>query len=221
MHAGDLMPREKALAFGINSLSNVELIALILKTGYLNKDVFELAEELIDVADGFENILSLSYEELISIKGIKEAKGLEIMAILEMSKRLSKIQLLSKEMDVDFNSIINYLRFEHGFSNREEFVVLYLNARSKIIKVDVEFIGNKNTTIIGIDDILRKALLLKARSIIIAHNHPGKSITPSDADIKLTNALSQSAAMMGIPLLDHLIITNGDFFSFKRARLLW
>jgi len=87
----EMMPREKALRFGISSLNNNELLALIIKSAYRDKGVLELAQDVIETADGFMNLLSLTYEELVSIKGIKEAKALEIMAMLEIYKRLSKV----------------------------------------------------------------------------------------------------------------------------------
>lgn len=220
MPAGKLMPREKALNYGICSLTNSELLALIIKTGYDNRDVFHLADDVIEMANGFENLLSLSYEELTYIKGIKKAKAMEILAILEIAKRLSKIDMVKQEELKDMSKVIDWLRFSHGFSKKEEFIVLYLNARNAIIKTEVEYTGNKNSSVVGIDQILRKALLLKANSIIVAHNHPSGIVVPSHEDIEVTNALSKGARLVGLELLDHLIISNSDYFSFRKMGLL-
>lgn len=216
----DLMPREKAIEYGISSLSNTELLALIIKSAYKNKNVFDLSNELIEVAGGFNNLPSLSYEELINIKGIKQAKALELMAILEISKRLSKLNHIS---DVEIKSpekLIDYLRFSLGFSTCEEFMAIFLNNSGKLIKAEVLFKGSISGATIGIDEILRKAILLKATGIIVAHNHPSNKCIPSSADIEITNNLNKACNMMGIKLIDHIIVGSSSHFSFKTHSML-
>lgn len=214
------MPREKALEYGISSLTNNELLALVIKSGYEDKSVFELADDLLMLANGFDNILSLSYEELISIKGIKKAKALEIMAILEISKRLSKIDKISEEEIKSPDKVVEWLRFNIAFCGQEEFLVVYLNARGIIIKHEVLYRGSKSSSVVGIDEILRKALILKSSAIIVAHNHPSDNVSPSSNDIQLTRKLNNSCSMVGIPLLDHLIIGKSNYFSFKNHGLI-
>lgn len=216
----EMMPREKALEYGISSLSNNELLALIIKSAYKNKNVFELANDVLTLANGFDNLLSLSYEELVSIKGIKKAKALEIMAILEISKRLSKIDSISEPQLNNPNKLVEWIRFNVGFSNQEEFFSVYLNARGSIIKAEVMYKGSKNSSIVGIDEILRKAILLKASAIVVAHNHPSDNVKPSINDIEITSRLFNAANMIGIPLLDHIIIGKSDYFSFKNHNML-
>lgn len=216
----DLMPREKALEYGISSLNNIELIALIIKSGYKNSNVFKLAEKIIDTANGFNNLLSLSYEELITIKGIKTAKALELIAILEISKRLTKIDSISEKQLTNPNKVVEWMRFNVGFSNQEEFFAVYLNARGTIIKAEVMYKGSKNSSIVGIDEILRKAILLKASAIVVAHNHPSDDVNPSNADIEITHKLYNAAKMIDIPLLDHLIIGKSNYYSFMNNNML-
>ena len=215
-----LMPREKALEYGISALDNDELLALIIKSAYRERNVMQLADDVIDMANGFNNLLSLTYEELTTIKGIKKAKALEIMAILEISKRLSKVERIAEPEMTSPEKVVEWLRFNLGYSNKEEFFVVYLNARSMVIKSEVMYKGNRNSAIIGIDEILRKAILLKAAAILVAHNHPSDNPTPSDADIELTSKLCQSCKMMGIPLLDHIIVSKSSYFSFKNYDML-
>ena len=124
------MPREKALRFGISSLNNNELLALIIKSAYRDKGVLELAQDVIETADGFMNLLSLTYEELVSIKGIKDAKALELMAILEIARRLSRVDRISEAELSSPNKVVDWLRFNLGFSVQEQFFVIYLNARN-------------------------------------------------------------------------------------------
>lgn len=216
----DIMPREKALEYGISSLTNTELLALVLKSAYKNKNVYDLANDILELANGFNNLLSLSYEELVSIKGIKKAKALELMAILEISKRLSKIDSISEKQLTNPSKVVEWLRFNVGFSNQEEFFAVYLNARGSIIKAEVMYKGSKNTSIIGIDEILRKAILLKASAIVVAHNHPSDNVKPSKNDIEMTHKLFESSLLLDIPLLDHLIIGKSNYYSFKNNNML-
>ncbi len=216
----DMMPREKALEYGISSLNNNELLALVLKSAYKNKNVFELVNEILNLANGFNNLLSLSYEELVSIKGIKTAKALEIMAILEISKRLSKIDMINEKELSNPNKIVEWLRFNVAYSNQEEFFAVYLNAKGGIIKSEILFKGSKNSSIVAVDEILRKAILLKSSAIIVAHNHPSDDVNPSQNDIDLTKKLYKSSILIGVPLLDHIIIGKSSYFSFKNHFML-
>lgn len=214
------MPREKALEYGISSLNNNELLALIIKSAYKDRNVFELADDILNLANGFNNLLSLSYEELVSIKGIKTAKALEIMAILEISKRLSKIDMISEKQLANPSKVVEWLRFNVGYSNQEEFFAVYLNQRGSIIKAEVMYKGSKNSSTVGIDEILRKAIILKASALVVAHNHPSDDVQPSNKDIELTNKLNNASKLVGIPLLDHLIIGKSSHFSFKNNSML-
>lgn len=215
-----MLPREKALNYGIISLENNELLALIIKSGYKENNVFTIANNVIEKANGFNNLLSLTYEELTSIKGINKAKALEIMAILEISKRLCKVEVI-KEEDINSPSkIIDYLRFNIGFSSQEEFLAIYLTNAGKIIKVEVLFKGTHNSSLIGVDELMRKALLYKASSIIVCHNHPSGNVAPSRADIEITERIKQAGLIMNIPLIDHIIVSKSSFYSFKQANIL-
>lgn len=216
----ELMPREKALEYGISSLNNNELLALVIKSAYRDTNVFELADNILKLANGFNNLLSLSYEELISIKGIKTAKALEIMAILEISKRLSKVDTINESELSNPSKVVEWMRFNVGYSNQEEFFAVYLNAKGSIIKAEIMYKGNKNSSIVGIDEILRKAIILKASTLVVAHNHPSDNVKPSSNDIDITHKLYNSCLMLGIPLLDHIIIGKSSYFSFKNHNML-
>ena len=216
----NMLPREKAIECGISSLNDNELLALVLKSGYKNSNVFKLANNIIEIAGGFNNISSLTYEELISIKGIKSAKALEILAILEIAKRLSKINVINDSELSNPSKVIDWIRFNVGFSNQEEFFVIFLNARGSVIKAEVLFRGSKNSSIVAVDEVLRKALLLKSSGIVVAHNHPSDNVTPSKNDLDFTKRLYASSIMLGIPLLDHIIVSKSNYFSFKTHNLL-
>ena len=206
-----LLPREKALEYGIGSLDNSELLALILKSAYREKSVMELAQEIIDRANGFQNLPSMTYEELIQIKGIKKAKALEVMAILE----------ISTDEDLDAPAkVVDWLRMNLGFSAEEEFFAVFLNGRGGVIRLEKMYQGNRTGSSVGVDTIMRKAILYKASYLLVAHNHPSDRAEPSEADIDITAKLHQSAGMLGIPLLDHIIIGKTSYFSFRNHSML-
>ena len=215
-----MLPREKALNYGINSLDENELLALIIKTGCKDKDIFELVSEIIDKANGFNNLLSLNYEELISIKGIKQAKALEILAILEITKRLNKIKKIDLETIDGSKSLVAWCRSNIAFSLQEEFMAIFLNNSGHILKYEILFKGTETSTIVSINEIIRRAILLKSSHLVIAHNHPSGRAYPSQDDIKLTDNLNNALKMMNIKLLDHLIITKDDYYSFNKQGLL-
>ena len=214
--ANEKMPREKALEYGISCLSNNELLALIIKSGYKNNTVFSIVDDVLDCANGFNNLLNLSYEELIGINGINKAKALEILAILEIAKRLNKIDAICEDTMKSPEKVINWLRTYIGFSDQELFVAIYLSNSGKIIKTVELYKGSKNQAIVAVDEVYRKAILLKASALIVAHNHPSNSCSPSAQDIDITEKLSKTGKLLGINLLDHIIICKNDYFSFKQ-----
>lgn len=215
------MPREKALTYGFNSLNDDELIALILKSAHKGSNVFMLAQEVIKKANGFNNLLSLDYEELISIKGIKKAKALEILAILEICKRLTSINEVSCNSDsLNPKDIVDYLRFNIAYKSQEEFFVIFVDNKSRILKAETMFKGSNDRTIVGIDEILRKALLMKAKGIIVAHNHPSDNTNPSRLDIELTKNIMEGCKHVGINFMDHIIVSKSSYYSFKSSGIL-
>lgn len=215
-----MLPREKAINYGISSLNNSELLALVIKSAYKQKNVIDLSNDIIEYASGFDNLLSLSYEELISIKGIKKAKALEILAILEIAKRLSKVDYIKEDNLNNPSKIVDWIRFNIGFKNKEEFYVIYLNAAGKVIKSEVLFVGCKNSSVVGIDEVMRRAILLKSSAFVVCHNHPSGNVTPSFADKKITKDIKEAGELLSIKLLDHIIVSKDSYFSFLKEGLL-
>ena len=153
----ELLPREKALNYGINSLNNDELLALILKSAYHNSNVLTLSNDLINKAGGFNNLLSLTYDELVEIKGIKKAKALEILAILEIFRRLSKVDTIQDANNlIDPLMLVDYIRFNIGFKEQEEFFLVLLNNKGKVIKAESMYKGTSDASTVAIDEVLRK-----------------------------------------------------------------
>ena len=215
-----MLPREKALSYGIKSLTSEELLVLVVKSGYKDHDVFLLVKDIIQKANGFDNLLSLSFEELISIKGINKAKALEIIAILEIARRLSHIDEVRQSEIQSPKKLIEHLRFSIGFSMQEEFYVIYLSAGGTIVKEGVLFKGSKNKSVVAVDEVLRQAIISHASAFVVSHNHPSGNVIPSKADIDITHNLVKAGELMNIPLLDHIIVSKNDYYSFKLKGLL-
>lgn len=217
----NLLPREKALNYGLEALNNNELLALVLKSAYRNTNVLALSNDLIKKAGGFKNLLSLTYDELVEIKGIKKAKALEILAMLEIFKRLSRIDSINDSSNqINSTKLVDFLRFEIGFKEREEFYLVLINGKGKIIKAESMYKGTSDSSPVAIDEVLRKALLLKTKYIVVAHNHPSGNVTPSQSDLRLTKAIDDGCNHVGIKLIDHLIVSQSSYFSFKSQGLL-
>ncbi|MDO4199099.1 MAG: DNA repair protein RadC [Erysipelotrichaceae bacterium] len=220
MDADRMMPREKALMYGIQSLDDKEVLALIIKSAYKNYSVFELVEEILEVSGGFENLLSLTYEELIEIKGIKKAKALEILAILEVARRLSEVKKITRDQLKSPDKTIEWIRYNIAYQDQEEFFVIYLDNGGRILRYESVFKGCTNGASVGIDIIIRRAILNKSTMIVIAHNHPSEDVHPSPKDIEITGKIADACTLVGIRLLDHIIVSRTDAFSFKINNLL-
>ena len=216
----NLLPREKALYYGLQTLTNKELLALVLKSAYKNTNVFSLSNDVINKAGGFRNLLSLTYDELIEIKGIKKAKALEILAMLEIFKRLSRVDSIEDSKNMNALKLVDFLRFEIGFKEREEFYLILINSKGDILKAESMYRGTSEYSPVAIDEILRNALMNKTKYVVVAHNHPSDNVEPSEADVKLTKAISDGCKVVGIKFLDHLIVSQSSYFSFKTAGLL-
>ncbi len=201
---------------GIASLSDAEILALILKTGYKGTSILTLTTELLTNYD-LKALLSLSYHQLVQIKGINQAKALELLACLEIVRRLFYYQVQNQDIIKNKTDIYRWLQMELGLLNQEKFLVIYLNVKNRIIEYQTLFIGTVDVSIVHPREIFKQAFILSASKIICVHNHPSTDLTPSPADINLTRVLQKTGNLFGIPLLDHLIVANNGYFSCMEA----
>jgi len=213
------LPREKALKYGIQTLSNIELLAIILRTGTNESTVIELAQEILKKFDGIGGFSNASYQELTQIKGLKEAKALALLTLIEFSKR---INLQSYEKNERIDSVDKaYMLFEPYLRNefQEKFIAIYLDNGLRIIRYIELFKGTLNRNMVHPRDLFREAVKLNASKIIIMHNHPSGDANPSSEDIETSEELFKLGDQIGIPILDHIIIGKGNFYSI-RGRIL-
>lgn len=188
-------------------LTETELLAILLRTGYKGKSVLDLASEILarkkDLLNG-----SLEPKELLSIKGVGLAKAAEIIAAFELTKRLSS---QSTRPTIKTPEAVWHLCHAIASKKKEYVIALYLNARYELIKKVTLSIGTLDSSIVHPREVFAKALELHSAFVIIAHNHPSQDATPSEEDLAITKRLQKAGELIGIPLLDHIVITEESF----------
>jgi len=211
-------PREKLAKLGPDALSNTELLAIILGSGTKEQNVLRVSERILKKYGG-NNLLSLSFEDLKQNSGIGHAKACQLVAAFELYKRLSPDgkgdeETINCPQDVySFSKEIKSLRKEH-------FIVIYLNAKNKIIKKETISIGTLNSSLVHPREVFQPAVGESAASVILVHNHPSGDLEPSQDDLALTKRLCEAGKIMGIEVLDHIIIGTKGFLSLKERNLM-
>lgn len=206
-------PRERLKEVGASNLTDKELISIILKTGTKNKNVSDLALELLKEYDliAFQD---LSLKDLTKINGIGEVKALELLATIELGKRIflkepKKLKKLATPKDIWESS--KYLFF--GLK-QEYFYCYYFNNKQELIERKLIFMGTINQATTHTREIFKEAYKLSASSIVCLHNHPSNDVTPSKADKLFTERLIKTGSIQGIPVIDHIIVGDNSFYSF-------
>ena len=213
-------PRERAIKYGVENLSNSEILAIILRSGTKSKSVKDLSLEIIDLVGDMSNFRNLTINKLMNIRGIGMTKAIELISVIEFSKRIY------------FDNSRNYIKIKRGidvFNNfkdlflnvkQEQFYCLYLNNKNIVIERKLLFMGTINRSVVHPREIFKNAYLCSASGIICLHNHPSGDINPSIEDKRLTKALVDIGKIQNIPILDHIIIGEDNYFSFMENDLL-
>ena len=219
--AKDDRPREKLLLNGSESLSNSELLAILIHNGSKEKTAVDLAKEVLKLGkDNLGELGKLSIKELMKIKGIGEAKAITIAAALELGRRRESAAPLDKSIIKSSGDIARYLQTKLQDYRHEVFAVLYLNRANKVNHFEIVSEGGITGTIADPRIILRKALEHDAVNIILCHNHPSGSLKPSRADEQLTTKIKEAARFLDIAVMDHLIVSEDGYYSFADEGLL-
>lgn len=214
-------PREKALLKGIKVLSNRELIALLLRSGSKQCSVLELADLVLHTKRDLVELLDLEMEDLMRISGIKGAKATQLLACFELCKRINLEQVRKTPIVEDENPLIaDWLMQEIGHEAQEHFYVLFLDNRGRFLSYKDMFIGTCNKNFANPREIFQAALQAGCPRIICAHNHPSGEVTPSMADMHSAAALEQSGELLGVKVVDHLIIGQRCYFSFREHHMM-
>lgn len=216
-HNKEDRPREKVKVFGIKSLSHRELLALVLRSGIKGKSALELADDLLKQANGIHGLSGLEYEDLIKMNGIKGAKASEICAISELSRRMAFYQSTNVDIVDQPLRLVQWLKKEMGSLKQEHFLVVFLNTKNHIIGYRPLFIGGLDRSIVHPREVFKHAINHSAARIVVVHNHPSGDVTPSENDWNVTQVLEEAGQTMGIPLLDHIIISERGYTSLREV----
>ena len=213
-------PREKALQFGIRTLSNRELLSILLRHGAKGYSALEVADLIIEKAGGVAGIEKMELIDLQSVPGIQEVKALELKACFELARRASFEYVQNINLMDNPEKISKWLNREIGSLLQENFLVIYLDVSNRMLGYKIHFVGTLNMASVYPREVIKEALLLSSTKIILAHNHPSGSIEPSVADLKITEKICAAADLLDIKVLDHIIVSQHTYFSFSREGLL-
>lgn len=211
----DERPRERFIQNGPQSLSNHELIAILLRTGTKDESVLQLSNRLLTNFEGLRLLKGATLEEITEIKGIGQAKAIQILAAVEIGRRIANLNYNERYVIRSPEDGANYVMNDMRFLSQEHFVCLYLNTKNQVLHKQTIFIGSLNASIVHPREVFREALKRSAASIICLHNHPSGDPAPSREDIEVTKRLVECGKMLGIEMLDHLIIGENKFVSLK------
>lgn len=212
-------PREKLLERGPQALSDVELLALLLRTGTAGKPVLALAEELL-AAGGVAGLLNASRVQLQRFKGLGPAKQAELLAVAELARRAIGQRLREREVMDSPQALREYLQLHLAHKSHEVFAVLFLDRQHRLLALEELFRGTLSETSVYPREVLLRALHHHSAAVVLAHNHPSGSVQPSRADLALTRHLREALALVDVRVLDHLIVGPGQSLSMAEEGLL-
>jgi DNA repair protein RadC len=215
----DARPREKLLTRGPQALSDVELLAILLRTGMAGKNVFQLSEELLG-PDGIAGLLNASVQSLQMVKGLGPAKQAELLAVFELARRALSQRLKEREAFHTPGAVKQYLQLQLAHKNHEVFAVLFLDNQNRMLAMEELFRGTLSQTSVYPREVVMRALHHQAAAVVLSHNHPSGSVQPSRADEHLTQTLKASLALVDVRVLDHIIVGQGQALSMAEQGLM-
>lgn len=217
----DDRPREKLALKGRSSLSDAELLAIIMGSGNRDESAVELAKRILNSANNNWNELAkYSIVDLCKFKGVGEAKAISIITAMEIGRRRNSQEVLERDKITSSKDAAIILQQQIGDLPNEEFWVMFLNQGNRIIKTEQISRGGINQTSVDIRVIFKRALELMTTGMILSHNHPSGNLTPSQSDIHITRKIKEGATLLDIQVLDHIIVSQKDFYSFADDGLI-
>ncbi len=215
-------PREKAERFGIEKLSDKELLALIINVGTVGHSSLDIAKDLLNECGSLNGLLAKPYQYFQTFKGLKKVNALKLASVMEIARRINEKRQLINEENTVVNSDSLYRRYSFSLIGKEQelFSIIILNKNKQIVYEKTLYQGNDNNVIISIRDIVRLILLHNGYYYYLIHNHPNDNPEPSKADINFTLKIQAKTNKIGVKLLDHLIIHQNGYYSFLHDKLL-
>ena len=216
-------PYEKFQQYGPKALTQPELLAILLRTGTKDANILEISEQILCLYSdepSFGALHNVTYQELLKVKGIGKIKATQVLAILEIARRIAGEKAKQKTKIAAPNEVAQLFMEELRYKKEEHFKVVFLDAKSKILGEETISQGSLTAAIVHPREVYKKAVSRAAYSIIVMHNHPSGDPSPSKEDIGITKRLQEAGNLMGIPLLDHIIIGDGVYMSLKEHAYL-
>ena len=210
----DELPREKALKYGFASLSDAELLAILLRTGTKELNVKDLALQILKEMDNLKGLQNSRISKLASIKGVGKVKAITILAALELGKRFNRENKTSTIKIRETKDVYNAYKDELESLNQEKFMAIFLDSWNVVLASKILFVGVSNQSLIEPKIIFKEAMLYNATRIIVIHNHPSGNPVPSREDYLVTDQIKEAGDLLNIKLIDHLIIGKDCYFSF-------
>jgi len=213
-------PRERLLHFGASSLSDIELLAILLRTGTKNASAIDLAKLLLAKFGDLQGLLDASVEEMAKLKGIGTAKAVQIKAALELSKRLMILPSAKRVTIRTPKDVAALVMGDMRYLDKEYFRALLLNTKNQVLSIETISIGTLDSSMVHPRELFKIAVKKSAAALILVHNHPSGDPTPSKDDINITKRIVKSGEILGISVLDHVIIGDNKFISLKTEGLI-
>ena len=214
-------PREKLIKYGPQALTNSELMAIVLRVGSNKDTAITLSQKILNHEErGLKNIANPDPELLLGFHGISHAKAAQLMAAVELGKRVSRVDFDDRFKVTSPQDIANYLMEDMRYLKKEHFKIIILDTKNKILDVCTISIGSLNSSIVHPREVFHEAVKKSAASILLVHNHPSGETQPSREDISITKRLIEAGELMGIKVLDHIIIGDGVYLSFKEENII-
>lgn len=215
----DERPRERMAKFGPQALSSAELIAILLRVGVTGENAVQVGQRLLKKFDGIAGLYRAPFNELTRQHGLGEAKAAQIMAALELGRRLS-VEVPAERPTINSpKDAADLVKYEMSVLEHEHFRVMLLDRRNRVLEIVELYRGSVNSAQVRVGEVFRDAIRNNASAIIIIHNHPSGDPSPSPDDIALTKAIVQAGKMLDVDVLDHLVIGQGKFTSLKERGL--
>lgn len=212
-------PRERLMQVGAGAVSTAELIAIILRVGVPGENVLRLAERLLIRFKGLPGLSRATVAELMEVKGIGEAKAIEIKAALELGRRLMASAPEERPKVLSPADAANLLMSEMMFLEQEHLRLVLLDTRNQVLSTPTVYVGSLNTSVVRIGEMFRSAIRENAAALIVAHNHPSGDPSPSPEDVNVTKQAVKAGKLLDIEVLDHVIIGRNRFVSMKERGL--
>lgn len=216
----DQRPRERLAREGARSLSDAELLAILLRTGYAQKSAVELATNVISIYSGLKNLVQAGVEELSEIKGMGPVKAAQLKAALEIGRRVATVSESSRPSIKGPEDAAFMVMEEMRHLDREHFCALLLNTKHQVVARETISVGTLNSSVVHPRELFKAAIKRSAAAIILVHNHPSGDPTPSREDREITRRLFEAGTIIGIEVLDHIIIGDNKFVSLKSKGML-